>query len=152
MRTSPKAKDAAAEKQSYICDTFTGHSKAHQPPPPGSPVCVYPVTLLGNAAEGTAVDLVRGGGGDDAVGDRAQGGGPAAILQQGTFDMAPPRRGATPGSIKPLTWPARRPSGDRRDRAHAAEEPPGRGRPPADLGSGPGSIVRSGDRRPEPGL
>jgi hypothetical protein len=25
MRTSHKAKDAAAEKQSYVCDTFTGH-------------------------------------------------------------------------------------------------------------------------------
>ena len=29
MRTSRKAKDAAAEKPSYICDTFTGHDKAH---------------------------------------------------------------------------------------------------------------------------
>jgi hypothetical protein len=28
MRTSRKAKDAAAEKQSYVCDTFTGHGKA----------------------------------------------------------------------------------------------------------------------------
>jgi hypothetical protein len=27
MRTSHKAKDAAAEKQSYVCDTFTGHGK-----------------------------------------------------------------------------------------------------------------------------
>ena len=41
MRTSRKAKDAAAEKRSYICDTFTGHDKAHQPPLPGSPVCVF---------------------------------------------------------------------------------------------------------------
>ena len=40
MRTSRKAKDAAAEKQSYVCDTFTGHGKAHQPPLPGSPVCL----------------------------------------------------------------------------------------------------------------
>jgi hypothetical protein len=32
MRTSHKAKDAAAEKQSSVCDTFTGHGKAHQPP------------------------------------------------------------------------------------------------------------------------
>ena len=31
MRTSHKAKDAAAEKQSYVCDAFTGHDKAHQP-------------------------------------------------------------------------------------------------------------------------
>ena len=46
MRTSHKAKDAAAEKQSYVCDTFTGHGKAHQPPLPGSPVCVFPVMLL----------------------------------------------------------------------------------------------------------
>jgi hypothetical protein len=43
MRTSHKAKDAAAEKQSYVCDTFTGHGQAHQPPLPGSPVCVLPV-------------------------------------------------------------------------------------------------------------
>ena len=28
MRTSRKAKDAAGEKQSYVCDTFTGHSPA----------------------------------------------------------------------------------------------------------------------------
>ena len=41
--------------------------------------------LLGKAGQGAAVDLVRGGGGYDAVGDRAQDGGPAAILQQGTF-------------------------------------------------------------------
>ena len=27
MRTSHKAKDAAAEKQSYVCDTFTGHGR-----------------------------------------------------------------------------------------------------------------------------
>ncbi len=31
MRTSHKAKDAAAGKQSYACDAFTGHDKAHQP-------------------------------------------------------------------------------------------------------------------------
>ena len=79
MRTSHKAKDAAAEKRSYVCDTFTGHGKAHQPPLPASRACVFPVMLLGKAGEGAAVDLVRGGG-DDAVGDRAQGGGPAAIL------------------------------------------------------------------------
>ena len=35
MRTSHKAKDAAAERQSYVCDTFTGHGKAHQPHLPG---------------------------------------------------------------------------------------------------------------------
>ena len=84
MRTSHKAKDAAAGKQSYACDTFTGHGKAHQPPLPASPVSVFPVMLLGKADEGAAVDLVRAGG-DDAVSDRGQGGGPAAILQQGTF-------------------------------------------------------------------
>ena len=71
MRTSHKAKDAAAEKQSYVCDTFTGHGKAYQPPLPGSPVCAFPMMLLGKAGEGAAVDLLRGG--DDAVGDRAQG-------------------------------------------------------------------------------
>jgi hypothetical protein len=49
MRTSHKAKDAAAGKQSYVCDTFTGHGKAHEPPPPGSPVCLFPVMLLGKA-------------------------------------------------------------------------------------------------------
>jgi hypothetical protein len=47
MRMSHKAKDAAAEKQSYACDTFSGHGRAHQPPLPGSPVAVSPVTLLG---------------------------------------------------------------------------------------------------------
>ena len=70
MRTSHKAKDAAAGKQSYVCDTFTGHSEAHQPPLPGSPVRVFPVMLLGKADEGASVDLVRGGG-DDAPGPAA---------------------------------------------------------------------------------
>jgi hypothetical protein len=70
MRTSRKAKDAAAEKQSYVCDTLTGRGKAHRPPLPGSPVCVFPVMLLGKAGEGAAVNLVHGG--DVAVGDRAQ--------------------------------------------------------------------------------
>ena len=51
MRTSHKAKDAAAEKQSYVCDTFTCDDKAHQPPLPGTPVCVFPVMLLGKARE-----------------------------------------------------------------------------------------------------
>ena len=99
MRTSHKVKDAAAEKQSYICDTFTGHGKAHQPPLPGSPVCVFPVMLLGKAGEGAAVDLVRGGG-DDAVGDRAQGGGPA-ILQQGTSPTTSPGEQHPPGNPQP---------------------------------------------------
>jgi len=58
MRTSRKAKDAAAEKQSYACDTFTGHGKAHQPSLPGAPVRVFPVMLLGKADEGAAIDLV----------------------------------------------------------------------------------------------
>ena len=70
MRTSRKAKDAAAEKRSYACNTFTGHGKAHQPPLPGSPVCAFPVMLLGKAGEGPAVDLMRGGG-DDAPGPAA---------------------------------------------------------------------------------
>jgi hypothetical protein len=39
--------DAAAGKRSYACNTFTGHGKAHQPPLPGSPVCAFPVMLLG---------------------------------------------------------------------------------------------------------
>jgi hypothetical protein len=30
----------------------TGHGKAHQPPLPGSPVCLFPVMLLGKAGEG----------------------------------------------------------------------------------------------------
>jgi hypothetical protein len=71
MRTSRKAKDAAAEKQSYACDTLTGHGKAHQPPLPGSTVRVFPVMLPGKADEGAAVDLVRGGGGGDAPGPAA---------------------------------------------------------------------------------
>jgi hypothetical protein len=45
MRISHKARDTAAEKQSYVCDRFTGHGKAHQPPLPGSPVYVFPVML-----------------------------------------------------------------------------------------------------------
>jgi hypothetical protein len=76
MRTSRKAKDAAAGKQSYACDTFTGHGQAHQPPLPASPVCVFPVMLLGKTGEGAAVDLVRGGGGDDAPGPAAGCNGP----------------------------------------------------------------------------
>ena len=80
MRTSHKAKDAAAERQSYVCDTFTGHGKAHQPSLPGSPVCVFPVMLLGKAGEGAAVDLVRGGCGNDAVGES---GGLERHLRQG---------------------------------------------------------------------
>ena len=71
MRTSHKAKDAAAEKQSYACDTFTGHGKAHQPPLPGSPVCVLPVMLPGKAGEGAAGDPVRDGGGGDTPGPAA---------------------------------------------------------------------------------
>ena len=47
MRTSHKAKDAAAEKQSYVCDTFTGHGKAHQPPLPGFTGLCFPAMLLG---------------------------------------------------------------------------------------------------------
>ena len=61
MRTSRKAKDAAAEKQSYACDTFTGHGKAHQPSLPGAPVRVFPVMLPGTADEGPAVDLALAG-------------------------------------------------------------------------------------------
>jgi hypothetical protein len=59
MRTSHKAKDAAAGKQSYVYDAFTGLGKAHQPPLPASPVPVFPVMLLGTAGEGAAVDLAR---------------------------------------------------------------------------------------------
>jgi hypothetical protein len=70
MRTSRKAKDAAAGKQSYACDTFTGHGKADQPPLPGSPVRVLQVMLPGKADQGAAVYLVRGGG-DDAPGPAA---------------------------------------------------------------------------------
>ncbi len=54
MRTSHKAKDAAAEKQSYVCDTFTGHGKARQPHLPGTPVCVFPVMLLLGALRASA--------------------------------------------------------------------------------------------------
>ena len=46
---------------------------------------VFRVVLFGETGEAGAVDLVLGGGGDDAVGDGAQGGGAAAVLQQGTF-------------------------------------------------------------------
>jgi hypothetical protein len=75
MRTSRKAKDAAAEKQSYACDTFTSHGKAHQPSLPDAPVRVFPVMLPGTAGEGPAVDLMRGGG-DDAPGPAAACNGP----------------------------------------------------------------------------
>lgn len=54
MRTSHKAKDAAAEKQSYVCDSFTGRGQVHQRPLPGTPVCIFPVMLLGKTGEGTA--------------------------------------------------------------------------------------------------
>ena len=68
MRTSHKAKDAAAEKQSYACDTFTGHGKGTPAASAGLTGPVFPLMLLGKADEGAAVDLVRGGGGDDAPG------------------------------------------------------------------------------------
>ena len=45
MRTSHKAKDAAAEKQSYVCDTFTGESARHRR--------VYEPTQAGRAAHAT---------------------------------------------------------------------------------------------------
>jgi hypothetical protein len=35
--------------------------------------------LLGKAGAGAAVDLARQGGGDDVVGDRAHGDGPAIL-------------------------------------------------------------------------
>ena len=38
-------------KQSYVCDTFTGHGKAHQPPLPVHRSCFFPVMLLGKADE-----------------------------------------------------------------------------------------------------
>src|SRR5258708_28712991 len=62
----------------------------------------------------------------------------------------PPRRNAEQHQAADVAGPED-PSGDRdrRDRAHAAEELPGRGRPPADPGSGQGNSVPSGDPRPE---
>ena len=71
MRTSHKAKGAAAEKQSYACDTFTGHGKGAPAASAGLTGPVFPVMLLGKADEGAAVDLVRDGGGDDAPGPAA---------------------------------------------------------------------------------
>jgi len=64
---------------------------------------------------------------------------------------APPRRGNAEQHQAAVVAGPEDPSGDRdrRDRAHAAEELPGRGRLPADPGSGQGNIARSGDRRPE---
>jgi hypothetical protein len=49
MRTSHKAKDAAAEKQSYVCDTFTGAlghplRPAHRPSPRAATPVVRPET------------------------------------------------------------------------------------------------------------
>lgn len=49
MRTSHKAKDAAAEKQSYACDTFTGHGKGAPAASAGLTGPVFPVMLLGKA-------------------------------------------------------------------------------------------------------
>ena len=46
---------------------------------------VFPVVQSGQAGQAVPVDLVFGGGGDDAPGDGAQGGRPAAMLQQGAF-------------------------------------------------------------------
>src|ERR1700745_2026444 len=48
-------------------------------------VWVFLVVPFGEAGKAVAVDLVAGGGGDDAVGDSTQGGGPAPIRQHGTF-------------------------------------------------------------------
>src|SRR5262249_15261233 len=50
-----------------------------------APVWVFPVMQLGQAGQASPVDLVFGRGGDDAVGNGAQRGGPAAALQQGPF-------------------------------------------------------------------
>jgi hypothetical protein len=53
-------------------------------PPWRLAVWVFLVVPFGEAGEVVAADLVLGGG-DDAAGDSAQGGGPAAILQHGAF-------------------------------------------------------------------
>ena len=99
MRTSRKAMDAAAERRSYACDTFTGHGEAHQPPLPGSPVCAFPVMLLGKAGEGPAVDLMRGGG-DDPPGPAAAGYGPVPGAERPDLGDLRDRAGefAQPGS------------------------------------------------------
>jgi hypothetical protein len=76
MRTSHKAKDAAAGKRSYVCDTFTGHGR-------------------------------------DAAGDHAQGGGPAAILQQagspttvpGPSSLSSTQTLSTPSRSRQMSWP-----------------------------------------------
>src|SRR5260370_27552442 len=44
-------------------------------------VSVFSVVELGELGQAPAVDLVLGGGGNDTVGDGAQGGGPVAALQ-----------------------------------------------------------------------
>ncbi len=84
---------------------------------------------------------------------RRGGGGPArprAGARPGGHGTTPPRRNAEQHQAADVAGPAD-PPGDRdqRDRAHAAQELSGRGRPPADPGSDQGNIVRSGDRRPE---
>jgi hypothetical protein len=60
-------------------------------------VWLFAVVQFGEAGEVAAVDLVLGGGGDDAVGDGAEGGGAVAVLEQGAF----PHDGAGPSSA---TW------------------------------------------------
>jgi len=108
MRTSHKAKDAAAEKRSYACNT-TGHGKAHQPPLPGSPVCAFPVMLLGKAGEGPAVDLMRGGG-DDAPGPAAACNGPVPGAEHSDLGDLCDRAGNARSravSVPPVSVPAR---------------------------------------------
>jgi hypothetical protein len=60
-----------------------------------------PVVLPGEAREAVTVDLAAAGRGDHAVGDGDEGGGAAAVLEQGTF--AHDRTGAELGDLAPST-------------------------------------------------
>ena len=53
-------------------------------------VLAFPVVQFGEAGEAAAVDLVLSGDSDHALGDGAEGGGAASLLQQGptTFSSA----------------------------------------------------------------
>src|ERR1700759_5552292 len=48
-------------------------------------VWIFAVVQFGEAGEAGRADLVFGGGGDDAVGEGADGGGASPVLDQGAF-------------------------------------------------------------------
>ena len=75
-------------------------------------VWAFLVSPFGEAGKAITVDQVPGGGGDDAAGDGAQGGGPAAVLQQGAFSYEG-YRGRARRFVVPSTATLRAPSSSR---------------------------------------